>query len=91
MGYFVRIGDGTSLHTSAQMLQKWPKNLHNCEDFMVFCLILGLAPRLCASQRNVTLQMSQIPRNVIMCIFVRIGDGTSLHTSTQIGKNGQSG
>ena len=44
-----RIGDATSLHTTAQMVQKWPKNLQNCEDFMVFCLILGLTRSLCAS------------------------------------------
>ena len=45
----LRIGDATSLHTSAQMVLKWPKNLQNCEDSKGFCLILGSARSLCAS------------------------------------------
>ena len=45
----VHIGDATSLHTSAPMVQKWPKNLQDGEDFMVVCLLLGLARSLCAS------------------------------------------
>ena len=45
----VRIQHATSLHTSAQMVQKWPKNLQHCEYFMVFCLNLALARSLCAS------------------------------------------
>ena len=42
------IGDATSLHMSAHMVQKRPKHLQTYEDFIVFCLIVGLARSLCA-------------------------------------------
>ena len=43
------IDDATSLHTSAQIVQKGPRNPQHREDFMVCCLILCLARSLCAS------------------------------------------
>ena len=53
------IVDATSLHTSAQMVQRWPEELQSCEDVMVLCLIFGSAGSPCASpmkcdQSNVT-------------------------------------
>ena len=43
------IGDATSLHMSDQMVQRSPKDLQKCEEFIVFFLILGLARSLCPS------------------------------------------
>ena len=60
----VLIQHATILHTSAQMVKKWPKNLQNSEDFMVFCLILGFARSLCASPTPCNL--SNVP-NMTQC------------------------
>ena len=36
-----RIRDATSLPTSAEMIQRWPKNLRNSKDILVFVPHLG--------------------------------------------------
>ena len=41
-------------------------------------------------QRHITCSLLHIGPNVIICYFACIGDGTSLHTGTQMATNGQS-
>ena len=82
-----RIANANSLHTSAQIVQQWPKALQIAKISWFFVSLWVWHAAYVHLQSHVSYPMPQKGPNVVILNSSRIGDATSLRTD---GKNQQS-